>query len=302
MGGPPHGGWLDACMAAIETTNKFAQLSDVKLHYAVAGDGPLVVMLHGFPDHWYSWRKQIPALAEKGFRVVAPDMRGYNLSDKPRGVSAYRSERVAQDIVELVGHLGYEQASFVGHDWGGAIAWTIATEHIDAVDRLAILSCPHPADFARRMWHPEQLRKSWYMFFFQLPALPEKALSSAAAKNLRRIYETEPRRPLSAEEIERQVDAMLTPGTLRSAINYYRAAFRTNPLKVLGDDRSIDKDVLVIWGEHDRALRPELATPGTRFVPSCNTHVVPGAAHWVHWDEPGIVNDLLLAHLQRARA
>jgi pimeloyl-ACP methyl ester carboxylesterase len=147
----------------------------VRLHYVEAGpgDGPLVVLLHGFPAFWYSWRYQLPALAQAGFHVVAPDMRGYNLSDKPSGWRAYEGSLLAGDIDGLIRHFGAERAHVVGHDWGAAVAYSLAMLHPDKVDRLAILNVPHPARLLAAFRTFKQLKKSWYIFFFQLPSLPE---------------------------------------------------------------------------------------------------------------------------------
>jgi len=144
----------------------------ITLHVAQAGpaDGELVVLLHGFPEPWWGWRNQIPALAASGFRVLAPDQRGYNFSDKPAGRGAYRMDTLARDIVGLIDATGRNRAAVIGHDWGGAIAWWLATYHPDRVRRVAVLNCPHPLVFSRILRRsPAQLLRSWYMFFFQFP-------------------------------------------------------------------------------------------------------------------------------------
>src|SRR5262245_58570023 len=156
--------------------HRFAVVNSVRLHYAEAGEGPLVVLLHGFPEFWYSWRHQIKGLAAAGFRVIAPDLRGYNESDKPPGIASYRLELLTQDIVELIQHAGEKRAHVVGHDWGGGIAWWLAMQNPQVVERLVILNAPHPVAFFRELRRPAQLLKSWYMFFFQLPWLPEVML------------------------------------------------------------------------------------------------------------------------------
>ncbi|HEX8834414.1 MAG TPA: alpha/beta hydrolase, partial [Abditibacteriaceae bacterium] len=172
-------------------THKYARLRGVTLHYIEAGSGPLVVLLHGFPEFWYAWRNQIPALVEAGYRVVAPDMRGYNLSSKPRSAHHYRIELLTRDVVELIGHLGEDRAHIVGHDWGGYVAWATAMRHPQAVNRLAILNAPHPATFLREVKKPEQLKKSSYQFFFQLPYLPERAIAADDFKMLRALLSAE---------------------------------------------------------------------------------------------------------------
>lgn len=152
----------------------------VNLHVAQAGpaDGPLVILLHGFPEYWASWRQQIPILASAGYRVWVPDQRGYNLSDKPAEITAYNLDQLALDVVGLIDAADAEKAFVVGHDWGAAVAWWLGIKHADRLEKLAILNLPHPAVLRRRFrTHFSQLRKSWYMFFFQLPWLPERFLS-----------------------------------------------------------------------------------------------------------------------------
>ena len=144
----------------------------LRLHWVEAGEGPLVLLLHGFPEHWLAWRHQIPALASAGFRVVAPDLRGYNLSEKPKGVSSYRMELLAGDVANLVRHLGYQRTFLVGHDWGGAIAWCVPALHPGLVEKLAILNAPHPILFRQKLATFAQAKRSSYVFFFQLPYFP----------------------------------------------------------------------------------------------------------------------------------
>src|SRR4051794_30450729 len=158
----------------IELREGYADVGDQKLHYVEAGEGPLVVLLHGFPEFWFGWRLQIEPLAAAGFRVVVPDTRGYNLSSKPAGVDAYTVDKLADDISGLIRELGAESALVAGHDWGGSIAWTMAMYHPEVVDRLAILDAAHPRRLNEGLKTPHQLQRSWYFFFFQPPGLPER--------------------------------------------------------------------------------------------------------------------------------
>ena len=160
--------------AGIGLRDGYAEVGDVVLHYVEAGDGPLVVLLHGFPEFWYGWRRQIEPLVEAGFRVVAPDLRGYNLSSKPDGFGAYTADKLADDVRGLIRELGAESALVVGHDWGGSVAWTLAMNHPEVVDRLAILNAAHPRRLNEGLRHPRQLLRSWYFFFFQFPRWPER--------------------------------------------------------------------------------------------------------------------------------
>ena len=280
-------------------THRYADLGDVRLHYVEAGEGPLVVLLHGFPEFWYSWRHQIPALAAAGFRVVAPDMRGYNLSDKPGGVQAYRVELLTRDVERLIRACGAERAVVVGHDWGAIVAWLFAMREPAMLERLVIMNGPHPVAMMRDMLNPLQLARSAYVFFFQLPWLPELAAQAGGFASLRWMLRTDPLRAdaFTPEDIERYVEAMAQPGALTATINYYRAAVQRNPLSAREQLRRIDAPVLVIWGEQDRALGPELAEPPHAWVPNARVERLPDASHWVQNDRPERVNALLLDFL-----
>ena len=194
-----------------EVREGYAEIGDVRLHYVEAGDGPLVVLLHGFPEFWYGWRLQIKPLAAAGFRVVAPDMRGYNLSSKPEGVHAYDTDKLTADIAGLIHERGAESALLAGHDWGGTVAWDTAMSHPEVVDRLAILNVAHPRQFLRGLHHPGQLRKSWYVFFFDLPDLPE-AVVHADHWHFFRHFLRDAQPAYTPEEIERYIEAWSQPG------------------------------------------------------------------------------------------
>jgi pimeloyl-ACP methyl ester carboxylesterase len=279
--------------------DRHVDLGDVRLHYVEAGEGPLVILLHGFPEFWYSWRFQIPALANAGFRVVAPDMRGYNLSEKPEGVESYRVEHLARDVEALIRTLGEDRAAVVGHDWGGVVAWTAAMRHPQAVERLAILNVPHPGRFGEGLRNPRQLRKSWYVFALQLPGplgrFVEKRVFGWVKYNFRR----DPVRSgtFTEEDIRRYAEAISRPGALTASANYYRALFRRPPAQTRPLLRRIEAPVLVVWGEKDRYLVPELAEPDPAWVPDARVERLPDASHWVQQDAPEKVNDLLIRFL-----
>lgn len=269
----------------------------IRLHWVEAGEGPLVLLLHGFPELWLAWRNQIPALAAAGFRAVAPDLRGYNLSEKPKGVSSYRTEHLAGDVANLVRHLGYEKTFLVGHDWGGAIAWCVPALHPGLVERLAILNAPHPIVMRRKLATLAQARRSSYMFFFQLPWLPERSLTRHRAGFIKMMLRRDPATPgaFPPEEIEAYREAFLRPGAATAAINYYRAAFRSGT-RVPGLRRSLEKvPTLVLWGEGDRYLGPELLDGLDALVPDLRLVRIPGASHWLPADAAGVVNTELLA-------
>lgn len=205
-----------------------ARLDGIRLHWVEAGRGPLVVLLHGFPEFWYSWRVQISALADAGFRVVAPDQRGYNRSEKPRELRAYRMDALAGDVVALIRHLGEERAVVAGHDWGGAVAWHLARRRPEVLDRLVILNAPHPAAYRRALRTSDQLLRSWYIFFFQLPWLPELAIRAFDYRVLERVLRRDPVRPdaFTDADVARYKEALSRPGALRGALSWYRANFR----------------------------------------------------------------------------
>jgi pimeloyl-ACP methyl ester carboxylesterase len=285
----------------IELREGFAEVGDARLHYVEAGDGPLIVLLHGFPEFWFGWRLQITPLAAAGFRVVAPDMRGYNLSSRPAGVAAYTADRLAADVRGLIRERGAESALLVGHDWGGTVAWATAMNHPEVVDRLAILNAAHPRRLQQGLRSPRQLRKSWYFFFFQPPGLPERLVRARHWRFFRNFLQ-DARPAYTPEEIERYVEAWSQPGAAAAMINYYRAAVRGSPKGEKAQLRPVSAPTLVIWGQRDRYLGPELAEPDRNDVPNLDRVVrLPDASHWVHHDEPERVTQLLIDFFAPAR-
>jgi epoxide hydrolase 4 len=292
---------MEDASEAVALTDGYAHAGEVRLHYVEAGpsDGPLVLLLHGFPEFWYSWRRQLPALVSAGYRAVAPDLRGYNLSEKPSSWREYGAEHLAGDIAGLIRALGRERAFVVGHDWGAAVAYYAATFHPAAVERLAIINVPHPARMLAGLRTLRQLRKSWYMFFFQIPALPEYLLARenySFAKRSLRANAT--RGAFTDEDLERYVAAWSQPGALTGMIAYYRAALRHTPRKALSSLRPISAPTLVIWGERDAYLGSELAEPEPGWVPDVRVRRIPEASHWVQHEAPERVNELLIEFLR----
>jgi epoxide hydrolase 4 len=279
-------------------SESYAEVNGIRLHYVEAGEGPLVVLLHGFPEFWYSWRHQIPALADAGYHVVAPDMRGYNLSDKPKGWRQYDADPLADDIAALIRQFGVAKAHVIGHDWGAAVAYLTAMQHPDVIDRLAILNVPHPERMLAGLRTVRQLRKSWYMFFFQLPWLPEAMVRRNDFAWGKHIFRADAPGAFSDEDLARYTEAWSQPGAVTSMLNYYRAALRQSPRKALERMSPIDAPVLVIWGERDRALGSELAEPDRKMVPNARVERLPQATHWVQHDAPERVNELLVEFLK----
>lgn len=273
-------------------------VNGVRLHYVTQGDGPLVLLLHGFPEFWYSWRHQIPFLAKR-FKVVAPDMRGYDLSDKPEGVSEYGLDKLTADVLGLIEAFGEKKAHVVGHDWGGAVAWAFAMAYPDSLDKLVVMNAPHPAAFARNiMTNPRQMMRSWYMFFFQLPVIPEAMLRAFGSTILKRSFTdwAIDKEAFSDEDLDRLAEAANRPGALTGGMNYYRAIFRN--LKGLRAMRGavprIKSPTLHIWAESDRALGKEL-TYGLEpyFEDGLTIRYIPDCSHWVQQEQPLLVNELL---------
>jgi epoxide hydrolase 4 len=287
-----------AALADLELREGYSDLSEARLHYVEAGDGPAVVLLHGFPEFWYGWRHQIPPLVAAGFRVIAPDLRGYNLSSKPAEVSAYQPGRLAADVRELIAERGASRAFLAGHDWGAAVAWLTAMAHPGVVERLAILNVPHPRRMLDALRRPnQQLARSWYMFFFQLPWLPEQAVRAGNWSSFRRDFEHDARPgAFTPADIDRYREAWSQPGAATATINWYRASMRGRFSRKAGADlRPVQAPTMVIWGERDRYLGADLAEPDRADVPNLQRVVrLPDASHWVQHDEPERVSGLLI--------
>jgi epoxide hydrolase 4 len=272
----------------------YAEVGDMRLHYVEAGNGPLVVLLHGFPEFWYGWRRQIAPLAAAGYHVVAPDLRGYNLSSRPKGIAPYAADRVADDISGLIRELGYESAILVGHDWGGTVAWTTAMNHPEVVERLAILDAAHPRKLQKGLFKPRQFLRSWYFFFFALPWLPERIARAGNFRFLRRFLR-DARPADTQQELDRYVEAWSQKGTLTGMIDYYRYSVFAPPWKAWAAIKPISAPTLVIWGQRDRYLGRTLAEPEHKDVPNLvGVERLPNASHWVHHDEAERVNQLLV--------
>jgi pimeloyl-ACP methyl ester carboxylesterase len=284
-----------------ELREGYVEVGDVRLHYVEAGSGPLILLLHGFPEFWFGWRLQIAPLVAAGFRVVAPDMRGYNLSSRPTGVAAYSGDLLAADVRGLIRELGAESALLVGHDWGGTAAWTTAMNHPEVVDRLVILDAAHPRSLQKGLRNPRQLRKSWYFFFFAIPALPERVVRSRHWRFLRRFLRAA-RPRYTPQDIERYVEAWSQPGAASGMINYYRASVRESSKPAKAQIRPISTPTLVIWGQRDGYLGPGVRQPDRADVPGLDrVEELPGASHWVHHDEPERVTQLLVDFFSPAR-
>ncbi len=262
---------------------------------AQAGDGEkLALCLHGFPELHYSWRHQIPLLVDMGYKVWAPNLRGYGGSSKPDGVDSYRLNTLVQDVAALIDASGAEEVTLIAHDWGAIIAWHFAILKIRPLTRLVIMNVPHPKCAQRELKHWYQLKKSWYIFFFQLPWLPEKMLGRKRAQPIKEAFSRmavdKSRFPDS--DLQAYADAASRPGALRSMINYYRALLRTKDGRNIGDGM-VDIPTLMIWGEEDTAIDIRCTDGTAEWVPDLELHRLPGVSHWVQQEAPEKVNAIL---------
>lgn len=279
-------------------THRRVVVGNVTLHCVEAGAGPLVLLLHGFPEFWYSWRRQLPVLAAAGFHAVAPDQRGYNTSDKPPRVRDYRLGLLARDAARLIEAAG-GVAAVVGHDWGGAVAWRLAMDRPDLVSRLVVLNAPHPIAFRRALRDPIQWLRSSYMLFFQLPVLPERLF---AADNFAVLARTLRRQPASRDaftpaDVAHYQRAFARRGALTAALNWYRALVQY-PDELRHPIRRIDAPTLLLWGECDPYLGVGMSEGLLSWVPRLRVERLPGVSHWVQNDAPERVNELLTAFLR----
>jgi epoxide hydrolase 4 len=273
----------------------FIQTNGVNLHVVQAGreDGPLVILLHGFPEFWYGWRHQIDYLVERGYRVWIPDQRGYNLSDKPESIAPYDQPILADDVAGLIQAAGREKCFLIGHDWGAAVAWWTAMKYPEKLEKLIILNVPHPIVSAQTIgknW--EQTRKSWYIFAIQIPRFPEWSLSRNNFKGMESSFvkATRPGTFTEAELVEYR-KAWSQPGALTAMLNYYRAAARLRPK--LPPQRIITVPTRVIWGAQDQAIIRQAAQMSMEFVQNGELFYIEQAGHFVQHEEPDRVNALI---------
>jgi len=280
----------------MELEHSYIETNGIKLHVVQAGpqSGVPVVLLHGFPEFWYGWRKQIPALVEAGCRVIVPDQRGYNLSDKPEGMKAYDVNILVHDIIGLIDALGYEKVNLVGHDWGAVVAWRLALKYPERLHRLSIMNAPHPAVMTKFLGRDiEQFRRSWYVLFFQLPWIPEASLRANDWRSLAQsLRGTSKIGSFINEDIEKYKEAWSQPGAMTSTINWYRAYVQYPPQ--LPEDQRIKVRTLMMWGMKDFALTHRMARPSMDYVEEGNLILFPEATHWVHLDAAEEVNHYLI--------
>ena len=283
----------------MELEKSYIETNGIRLHVVQAGpkSGIPVVLLHGFPEFWYGWRKQIPALVEAGCRVIVPDQRGYNLSDKPKGIKSYRVDELVKDILGLIDALDYEKVNLVGHDWGGVVAWMLAYKHPERLQRLSILNVPHPLVMRRFIQRDfEQMRRSWYAFFFQLPWLPEMGMRADDWRGaVRALRGSGKIHTFTNEDIQKYKEAWSQPGAITAMINWYRAA--AHYPSSYPKEMRIHVPTLMMWGMKDAALTHRMARPSMDHVEEGNLILFPEATHWVQHDAAGEVNHYLIDFL-----
>lgn len=255
----------------------------------------LVVLLHGFPECAATWSAVAPRLADAGYRVVAPDLRGYGGSDRPKDVDDYGVEHLAADVAGLVRAMGAERAHVVGHDWGAPIAWWTAMLHPEVVEKLGILNGPHPVGYALAMRRWEQLRRGLYVFFFQVPFIPELLLSARDFASIRRTFSTD---GVPDADVEKCIAALRPEGAVSAALAYYRARFRADLTGGGPKPRKVDAPTLVVWGQKDHYLVPSLAEPPREWVSNARVVRLPDATHWVQIEAADAVARELLAHFR----
>lgn len=274
---------------------KFEHISTngIRLHTALAGpeDGEPVILLHGFPDAWFGWETQIGALAEAGFRVIVPDQRGYNLSDKPEGVASYQMDTLVKDILGIADVLGCDRFHLAGHDFGAIVSWNLARRNPERLKRLAIANVPHPKvmdNYVRT--HPKQMLKSWYAFFFQFPGLPERVVK---ANNWRFLISAMPN-DFTEEERDRYRAAWERPGAMTGMINWYRALMRQRGRSTLSPQ--IQVPTLILWGQQDPYISYEMAPLSIDLCDLGQLITFENATHWVLHDEPESTSRYLVHH------
>ena len=277
--------------------HEYITTNGVKLHYVTQGNGALMLMLHGFPEFWYSWRHRIPAFAPD-YQVEALDLRGYNDSDKPKAQSAYVMDEFIKDIEGVITGLGYDKCILVGHDWGGAIAWHFAYSRPQMVEKLIVLNIPHPAKMAEGLRTPQQLLRSWYMFLFQLPEIPEALIQASDYQLIETMITAGviDKSAFTKADIEAYKNAVAKWGALTAMLNYYR---NIPQQRMLNTDWSIlEVPTLMIWGESDVALGKELTNNTEAYVRNLQVKYIPNCSHWVQQEQPQLVNRYMREFLE----
>lgn len=271
----------------------------MNLHMAAAGpnDGKLVILLHGFPEFWYGWKEQIVPLAEEGFRVLALDQRGYNLSDKPEGTANYVLDELRDDVIAVIRLFQREKAIIIGHDWGGAVGWHLAITRPEHVERFIAINMPHPAAMPKILaTNPLQWFKSSYIAFFQMQDVPEKSLAANDYYGLAMaLTKFSQEGTFSQMDVDNYKEAWSKPGALTGMLNWYRALTEKDNISVYGQKNAVmvHVPIKIIWGIKDQLLLKKLARESTKYCSDYELVYIDDATHWVHHEQPEIVNMLI---------
>jgi epoxide hydrolase 4 len=284
----------------------FVEANGQRFETLIAGKGgrKLAVLLHGFPESNHSWRFQIPLLVQLGYEVWAPNLRGYGQSSKPPDMQDYAIELLMADVTHLIDQASEGRpVTLIAHDWGALIAWAFAASNLRPLDRLVILNVPHPARLAEGLRTWQQFKKSWYVFFFQLPWLPERLMAAGGARAIGRAFSAlaMDQTNFGPEVLQVYRDNALIPGALTAMVNYYRAAVQTKGFRNFARDKVclITVPTLMIWGEEDLALGVELTDGYEGLVQHFTLRRLKGVGHWVQQEAPETVNTHLEAWLCR---
>ena len=272
---------------------KYIKCGEITLHVAIAGpeSGEPIILLHGFPDAHFGWKHQISALATKGFRVIAPDQRGYNLSDKPKGKRNYMMDLLIADIINLSDAFHLKRFNLAGHDFGAIVSWILAANYPDRVKRLAILNVPHPKVMSKFIkTNKKQRKRSWYAFFFQIPLLPEILLRA----NNWKMLAASMRNSFGEADLEKYRESWSQPGSLTAMLNWYRCFFKLKPTEKLRE--KITVSTLILWGKRDPHLMWEMAEESAKMCTNGRLEYLEDATHWLLEDEPEITSQFLIEH------
>jgi epoxide hydrolase 4 len=280
----------------------YIQTNGIRLHTIQTGpeDGPLVILLHGFPEFWRGWRKQIEPLAKSGFRLIIPDQRGYNLSDKPSGIEPYRLDHTAADILGIIDSTGQQTASLVGHDWGGIVTWWLAIHHPTRLRNVSILNAPHPYIMRQTLQrNPRQIISSLYALFFQIPHLPEAWMRNNDWELLTRgLLKSSKPGAFEDDDLEYYRRAWWQEGAMTAMLNWYRANFRYPP--IFPQNVRIHIPTLLIWGAQDSALIEKMAQASIDLCDNGRLQLFEDATHWVQHEEYDRINEMLVGFLHVA--
>ena len=273
-------------------------VNGIAIHVVLAGpaNGKPLMFLHGFPEFWFAWRRQIDHFVSSGYRVIIPDQRGYNLSDKPAGLANYSIDLLAKDVVGVLDAVAASKTFVVGHDWGAVVTWYLAVQHSDRIHRTAILSVPHPRVFVKNLiMNSAQLRRSWYIFLFQLPCLPEFIMRRRDWVLLVRLLRnTSPVGVFSNSDLDQYKKSWANKGALTAMLNWYRAAL-LRPSKLLLDPKTsrVKVPTLLVWGKNDQFVGEAMSRESLRYCDHGHLEIIETATHWLQHEEPVQVNTLL---------